>query len=125
MVIVHILTGTILGTLSGLGVGGGTLLVLWLTLVLHMDQQQARIINLLFFIPCAVICTLIRKKQGAVNIKELLPGILAGCISAAVFSLIGRKLDLSILKKLFGILLLLTGVKELLYKPDQRRRKPR
>lgn len=125
MVIVHILTGTILGTLAGLGVGGGTLLVLWLTLVLHMDQQQARIINLLFFIPCAVICTLIRKKQGAVNIKELLPGILAGCISAAVFSLIGRKLDLSILKKLFGILLLLTGVKELLYKPDQRRRKPR
>lgn len=117
MVILHICVGTILGFLAGLGVGGGTLLVLWLTLVLHVGQQQARILNLLFFIPCAVICTLMRRKQGAVDIKALLPGILAGCLSAAVFSLIGRNMDLTILKKLFGILLLLTGIKELLYKP--------
>ena len=125
MVIIHMITGTVLGTLAGLGVGGGTLLVLWLTLVLHMDQQQARIINLLFFIPCAVISTLIRRKQGTVDLKALLPGIIAGCISAAVFSIIGRRLDLTIIKKLFGILLLLTGIKELLYKPNQRRRNPR
>ncbi len=117
MVIVHILMGTILGTLAGLGVGGGTLLVLWLTLALNMGQQQARIVNLLFFIPCAVICTLLRRKQGAVHIKALLPGIIAGCLSAAAFSLIGRQLDLTILKKLFGVLLLVTGIKELLYKP--------
>lgn len=117
MLIIHILTGTILGTLAGLGVGGGTLLVLWLTMVLGMSQPQARIINLLFFIPCAVICTLFRKKQGAVDIKELLPGIIAGCISAAVFSFLGKQLDLILLKKLFGGLLLLTGIKELMYKP--------
>lgn len=117
MVIVHILMGTLLGTLAGLGVGGGTLLVLWLTLVLGMGQPQARILNLLFFIPCAVICTLIRRKQGAVDIKALLPGIIAGCITAAVFSFIGRQLDLTVLKKLFGALLLFTGVKELLYRP--------
>ena len=125
MVIFHMITGTVLGTLAGLGVGGGTLLVLWLTLVLHMQTQQARIINLLFFIPCAVISTLIRRKQGAVDFKLLLPGIIAGCLSAAAFSVIGRNLDLAILKKLFGILLLLTGIKELLYKPDQRRRNPK
>ena len=125
MVILHMITGTVLGTLAGLGVGGGTLLVLWLTLVLHMQPQQARIINLLFFIPCAVISTLIRRKQGAVDFKLLLPGIIAGCLSAAIFSIIGRSLDLAILKKLFGVLLLATGVKELLYKPDQRRRNPR
>ncbi len=117
MVVVHILMGTVLGTLAGFGVGGGTLLVLWLTLVLNMGQQQARILNLLFFIPCASICTLIRRKQGAVDIKALLPGIVAGCVSAAVFSFIGRQMDLTILKNLFGVLLLLTGVKELMYKP--------
>ena len=116
MVIVHILMGTLLGTLAGLGVGGGTLLVLWLTLVLNMGHPQARILNLLFFIPCAVICTLIRRKQGAVDIKALLPGIISGCISAALFSFIGRQMDLTILKKLFGGLLLLTGIKELTYK---------
>lgn len=117
MVILHILTGTVLGTLAGFGIGGGTLLVLWLTLVLNMSQHQARIINLLFFIPCAVICTLMRKKQGDLNIKKLLPGIIAGCLAAAGFSLFGRMIDLSILKKLFGVLLLVTGIKELFYKP--------
>ena len=117
MLIIHILVGTTLGVLAGLGVGGGTLLVLWLTLVLGMEQSQARILNLLFFIPSAIICTLIRKKQGVVDIKALLPGIITGCVSAALFSFIGGKLSLSVLKKLFGGLLLLTGVKELLYKP--------
>ena len=118
MVILHLLTGTILGTLAGLGVGGGTLLVLWLTLVIGMTQQQARILNLMFFIPCAIICTLLRKKQGAVNIRLLLPGIASGVVSAIIFSLAGRNMDLSLLKKLFGGLLLLTGIRELLYKPE-------
>ena len=117
MVIIHLLTGTVLGTLAGLGVGGGTLLVLWLTLVLGMEQPQARIVNLLFFIPCAIICTLFRKKQGAVDIKALLPGIIAGCISAALFSFLARQMDLTLLKKLFGSLLLFTAIKELTYKP--------
>ena len=117
MVILHLLTGTILGTLAGLGIGGGTLLVLWLTLVIGMTQQQARILNLMFFIPCAIICTLIRKKQGAVNIRLLLPGMISGVLAAIVFSLVGRVLDLAILKKLFGGLLILTGIRELLYKP--------
>lgn len=116
MVIIHLLISTILGTLAGLGVGGGTLLVLWLTLALGMSQPQARILNLLFFIPSALICTFIRRKQGAVDIKALIPGILAGCIAATVFSLVGRQMNLAILKKLFGGLLLLTGIKELLYK---------
>lgn len=119
MVILHLITGTILGTLSGLGVGGGSLLILWLTLALHVDQPQARIINLLFFIPCALICSLIRGKQGMLDLKKLLPGIIAGCLSAALFSFIGRNLELYILKKLFGGLLILTGIKELMYRPKE------
>lgn len=118
MVILHLLTGTVLGVLSGLGIGGGSLLILWLTLVLGTDQPQARIINLLFFIPCALVCCIIRKKQGVLDIKKLLPGIIAGCIAAAIFTLIGRHLELTLLKKLFGGLLILTGIRELLYKPN-------
>lgn len=117
LVILHLLTGIVLGTLAGLGIGGGSLLILWLTLVLNISQPQARIINLLFFIPCALVSCLIRHKQGALNIKKLLPGILAGCISAAVCSIIGRNMDLAVLKKLFGGLLILTGLREVFYKP--------
>ena len=52
---VTLLVATILGFLTGLGVGGGSLLILWLTIVLGMDQATARGINLLFFLPAAVI----------------------------------------------------------------------
>ena len=52
------------GFLSGLGVGGGSLLMLWLTTVIHMDYAVAKTVNLLFFLPTALIATLFHKKQG-------------------------------------------------------------
>lgn len=117
---VMLIVGTLLGFLSGLGVGGGSLLMLWLTLVLQMEHSTARSINLLFFIPSALIASLFRKKQGSLNIKKILPAIIAGCVSAAVFSFISKVIDVSLLKKLFGGLLLFTGLRELFYKPAKR-----
>lgn len=110
----------ILGFLAGLGVGGGSLLVLWLTLVLEMSHPQARIYNLLFFIPSAVIASLFRWRSGNLDFKKILPGILAGCIGAAAASLLGQQMDIALLKKLFGILLLATGIRELCYKPKNK-----
>lgn len=106
----------ILGFLAGLGVGGGSLLVLWLTLIVGIDHPQARVINLMFFIPAAIISSFFRWKQGALQLKKVLPAILAGCIAAAGFSWLTRYLELEILKKLFGGLLLIAGIRELLYK---------
>lgn len=114
-----IIVGSVLGFLSGIGVGGGSLLILWLTLVLGMNQGDARIINLLFFIPSALIASLFRWKQGRLDIKKVLPAIIGGCISAGIFSLLGKRLDVALLKKLFGVLLLATGIRELLYKPKK------
>lgn len=114
---VIVIIGSILGFLSGLGVGGGTLLMLWLTLVLGMQYSAARTVNLLFFIPSALIASLFRWKQGKLNLQKVLPAILCGCISAAVFSLLSRKIDITLLKKFFGVLLLLTGFRELFYRP--------
>lgn len=113
--------GTLLGFLSGLGTGGGSLLILWLTLGTQMEQDIARIINLMFFIPSALIACIFRGKQGALDLRKILPAILAGCISAAAFSLLSRGMELSWLKKLFGGLLIFTGLRELFY----RRKKPR
>lgn len=108
---------TVLGFLAGLGVGGGSLLILWLTLILHIDQGQARIMNLMFFVPAAIISCLFRWKQGTLSLKKVLPAILAACIMAGVFSYISHHMDMNILKKLFGGLLLITGLREVLYKP--------
>lgn len=122
-----VIVGSILGFLSGLGVGGGSLLMLWLTLVLGTEYAVARSINLLFFIPSSVICCLFRWKQGAIKIRQILPAVISGSISAVIFSMLGQNLDLEILKKIFGLILLAAGLREVTYRPkkDQRLRKAR
>ena len=117
---VAVLVGIVLGFLSGLGVGGGTFLMLWLTLVLGMDPQSARCINLLFFIPCAICSSLFRWKQGTLPIKKLIVPILLGCIMAGIFSFWGSTLDTTVIKKIFGGLLIFAGIRELTYRPRQR-----
>ena len=117
---VVIAVGMVLGFLAGIGVGGGSLLILWLTLVLGMPQPQARILNLMFFVPSAVVASLFRWKQGNLDIKKILPAILSGCVAAAAFSLIGQQMDTSLLKKLFGGLLLITGIRELMYRSKKK-----
>ncbi len=112
-----LLMGTLLGVLSGLGTGGGSLLILWLTLAIHTPQSQARLMNLLFFLPSALVACLFRWKQGRLDIKKVLPAMLAGSISAGVFAFLAQMWDPWLLKKAFGILLLITGIRELLYKP--------
>lgn len=107
----------VLGFLAGLGVGGGSLLMLWLTSVVHMEYADARTVNLLFFLPTALIATLFHHKQGSVKIRKILPGILWACTAAAIFSVIGRHMQTALLKKLFGGVLIFTGLRELFYRP--------
>lgn len=114
--LVPLLISTLLGFLAGMGVGGGSLLLLWLTQVVGMAQSQARILNLLFFLPAAIVATLFRKKEKITRPDITRPGIIAGCISALLFSLIGRQLNLEIMKKLLGGLLILTGLREIFYR---------
>lgn len=114
---VAILAGLVLGFLAGLGIGGGSLLMLWLTLVLDMSYPSARAINLLFFLAAAGGVSLFRLKKGNLNIKSALPAIISGCILAALSAWIGKNLELNWIRKCFGILLLITGVRELFYRP--------
>lgn len=117
---VVLIIGTALGFLAGIGVGGGSLLILWLTLVLGMDHPQARIINLLFFLPSAIVASFFRWKQGKLEIKKVLPAIIVGCVAAGVCSFLSSSMDIALLKKLFGGLLILTGIRELMYKPKSK-----
>lgn len=110
------LVGTVLGFLSGLGIGGGSLLILWLTFADNMNPSTARGINLLFFIPSAVIAILFRHKQGKLDLSIILPAVISGMTTAAVSTFLFPNMDGIILKKLFGILLLAAGIRELFYK---------
>lgn len=119
--ILQIAMGTLLGFLSGLGVGGGSLLMLWLTLVQNVPREDAQRVNLLFFLPAALISGIFHKLRGVVSLKKLLPALAAGCLSALVFARLGESLNTTLLKKGFGVLLLFTGVREILYRPRELR----
>lgn len=113
---VVLMVGTAMGFLTGLGIGGGSLLILWLTMVAGLEPDTARAINLLFFLPSAIIACFFRWRQGLIPWKRIFPAILAGTVSAALFSWLGTGLDVDLLKKLFGGLLIITGLREILYK---------
>ena len=113
---VILIVGALLGFLSGLGIGGGSLLILWLTLVLDADPAVARVINLLFFIPSAIIACLFRWRSGNLDLKSVLPAVISGCGAALFGSLLSAGMDLELLKRLFGGLLILTGLRELFHK---------
>ena len=120
-IIIVIGVATLLGFLTGLGVGGGSLLILWLTLIERQSVSVARGINLLFFIPAAVISCLFRKQQGMLDLGKILPAMAAGAASAAVFSLIGTAVQPDALRIPFGLLLTATGIRELFHRERKAR----
>lgn len=122
--VLALILGGFLGFLTGLGTGGGSLLLLWLTLVMGMDPQTARTVNLMFFIPAAVTASTLQLLRGGISFRKIILPALAGCVSAAVFAKAGSRMNTDDLKTGFGVLLLFTGIRELMYRP-QRLRKPK
>lgn len=116
---IALLVGTALGFLSGLGVGGGSLLLLWLTAVLSMEQRTAQGINLLFFLPAALCACFFHLRRKALPWKTILPAAASGCICAALGATLAAHIETELLRKLFGGLLLLTGLSELFRKPKK------
>lgn len=116
---------TALGFLSGLGVGGGSLLILWLTLVVKLDYTAAKFINLLFFLPPALISTTIHLLRKQIPIKKVFPAALAGSVSAIILTTLSSSWDVEILRKLFGALLLFAAWRELKYKNKQQSNLPK
>jgi uncharacterized membrane protein YfcA len=114
--LIAIPVAAVLGIMAGMGIGGGSLLILWLTIVVGTDTQTAATINLLFFIASAGIISLMRWRKGTLKIKKVLPGILAGCLTATLIGLLRGQIHEGLLEKLFGGLLLLIGLRELFYR---------
>ena len=121
MALVAFFAAAFCGLLAGMGLGGGSLLILWLTLVLEIPTDMAAGINLLFFVPTAIIASLFRLKQGKLDFRRILPALWAGMATAAVLTLVSQNWDTEVLRKPFGLLLLATGIRELCYRPRKAR----
>ena len=105
--------GVLTGILSGFGVGGGTLLLIYLTAWVGMDQHLAQGINLLYFLPAAAAALPAHCKQGFVDKKTVLPAVLAGLVGTGLAAWTATGLDTELLHRCFGGFLLYTGLREL------------
>ena len=104
------------GFLSALGLGGGGVLVLYLTLVLGLDQAKVGGINLLFFLPAALVAVCIHLRQGRIDWRTALRCLPFGVAAALLGSWLAAFLDSAWLSKGFAVLILVMGVRELMGK---------
>ena len=106
------------GILSAWGVGGGTLLLLVMTLFLGVDPAAARGINLLYFLPTAGAGLLFHRKSGLLDRDALRQAVPWGLATAALAAWAAAAIDTELLRKPFGIYLLVMGVVTLVKKGD-------
>ena len=107
------------GVLSGFGVGGGTLLLIVMTNFLSIEQTVAQGINLLYFIPAAATSLPSHVKNGFVDAQVLKRAVPAGLLTSALAAWLATGLEVELLRKIFGVFLLVIGLSELMRKEEK------
>ena len=108
--------GAVCGVLSGYGIGGGSLLMVFLTAGAAMQQKTAQGINLLYFLPTAAAALIFHFKNRQIRLDAVLPAAIAGCVTAALGATLALALQTQLLRKLFGGFLILVGITEIVFK---------
>lgn len=121
--LVPLLAGTLTGILSAFGIGGGSLLLIYLTAFASLDQHQAQGINLLYFLPAAAAALPSHRKNGLLEKQVILPAVLAGLAAAGLAAWVSNGLETGLLRKLFGLFLLYVGLSQLFRKDPQEKQK--
>lgn len=113
---IAVAAGLLCGIISGFGIGGGSLLMVWMTAAAALDQRTAQGINLLYFIPTSIGSLFFHIKNKMVCWDVVIPAIIFGCVTAVCSAWIANTIDVGLLRKLFGVFLCFVGVRELLNK---------
>lgn len=108
-----IIIGIISGIISGLGMGGGTILILMLVNFLGIEQHIAQATNLIFFVPTAIVACIVNFKNKIINMKLGTYIAIVGMVGAVIGATISLKVESQNLKKYFGIFLLIIAIYEI------------
>ncbi len=108
----YILSGFFAGTVSGMGIGGGAILIPALALFCGLGQREAQHINLLYFLPTAAVALFTHNARGSIEKKGLARLIVFGLIGAAAGAVFAVNIDADWLRKGFGCFLLVMAVME-------------
>ena len=114
---IPLLAGAAAGVLSGFGVGGGSLLLVYMTAFAGVEQKLAQSINLLYFLPAALLALPSHIKNRYLYIPALLPAICTGLLCAIPAAQLAAGMDDVLLRRLFGVFLIVLGVREIFSRP--------
>ena len=109
----YLLIGFISGIVSGTGMGGGTILIFFLTFFMGVEQHVAQATNLIFFIPASLVAILVNLKNKNLGIKSGVIISIFGILGAIIGANISLNIDVNILRKSFGVFLILIITNEI------------
>ena len=109
-----LLIALVSGVLAGMGMGGGTLLIPALTIIMGVEQEIAQSTNLLVFVPCGIICIIIYAKNKLIDFKVGGIVVAGSVILAVIAALIAVKIESRILKVIFGVFIAGLGLAQLI-----------
>ncbi|MGN0688041.1 MAG: TSUP family transporter [Oscillospiraceae bacterium] len=108
------IVGVITGIIASMGLGGGFVLLIWLSLFTDISQKAAQGINLLFFLPISLVSLIIHMKGGLIN-KSIIKKYLLGGIAGVVLGTFAMQIiPAELLRKLYALFLISFGIKELI-----------
>lgn len=114
-----VLVGLVTGIISGFGIGGGSLLIVYLTAFAAVDQYTAGGINLLYFLCCAPTALISHIRNKRVEWKAVIWCSVAGVMTSALAAWAASAINTDLLRRAFGILLLYIGCRELFCKSEK------
>lgn len=109
-----ILIGILSGIVTGLGMGGGSILILILTTFLNTEQHTAQAANLIFFIPTAITAIIVHFKNKNVDKQVGKKLLYSSMVGSAVGAYLTSFVKAQNLRKYFGIFLLVVGILEII-----------
>ncbi|MDE5722313.1 MAG: TSUP family transporter [Clostridia bacterium] len=112
--ILFLIAGFFSGFLGGMGMGGGTILIPALTVLLGVEQHVAQATNLIAFLPMAAFTLKVHKENGLLKTQGLLTLVIPALLTTVAAGFIAALLPSEVLKKLFGAFLVFLAVKLLI-----------
>ena len=110
MVVVNILSAFLIAVLAGMGIGGGGLFVVYLTLILSMEQLASQGLNLMFFILSSFTSLFVHFRKRKINVKLVLLISVMGVLGSVAGSFLVHTGGGELAKKCFGIFLIAAGI---------------
>ncbi len=119
-IIFNLLAGFFAGITASMGLGGGLVLILYMSIFTSFSQIEAQGINLIFFIPIAIFSLILNEnkkkdEKKLIRWKSMIISIIFGIIGAFLGSFLTSYIDANLLRKFFAIFIIIIGIRELFY----------